>query len=165
MASRTAVHLAASATADAGIECVAVEVSPTGQHVQVFAGTASGALLVYELPMSAAGQAPGAAPQLRLVAKRSLGRRPVEVRTRVQHTRLFHAVAECTDTTGLPVWLLFTPMKQALCLLPAARTLAALCDSNVTLISTDTLDGVPLAAARGATFLTKVCVGLRSVKG
>lgn len=79
MASRTAVHLAASATAEAGIESVAVEISPAGQHVQLFAGTTGGALLVYELPLTPTGQVTGAAPQLRLVAKRSLGRRPVEV--------------------------------------------------------------------------------------
>ena len=46
--------------------------------------------------------------------------------------------------------------RQALCLFPAARTLAALCDGTVTLVSTDTLEGVAFAAARGATHLCKV---------
>ena len=58
--------------------------------------------------------------------------------------------------TSLPPSLHVTP--QALCLLPAARTLAALCDGTVTLVSTDTLEGVAFAAARGATHLVKVSV-------
>ena len=77
MAARTAVRLAASATAEAAVECVAVDISPTG-HVHLYAGTTTGALLVYDLPVLPSDAPGDAPPQLRLLAKRSLGRRPIE---------------------------------------------------------------------------------------
>jgi hypothetical protein len=88
---RTAVRVAASALAEAPLECVAV--APGGERV--FAGTAAGTLLVYAPSAgagggSAAGGGAAAAAAtdvtaLRLVARRSLSRKPLEVRR--QRTR------------------------------------------------------------------------------
>lgn len=92
MAARTAVRLAASATTEAGVECVAVEISPTG-HVHLYAGTTTGALLVYDLPVQPSDTPGDAAPQLRLLAKRSLGRRPIEARRQPPSLALRHSRA------------------------------------------------------------------------
>ncbi len=74
---RTAVRVAAASTAEAQVECVAVEAA--GQRV--FAGTAAGTLLLYELPTSSdAGADAAQQQQLRLVAKRAVGRKAVEAR-------------------------------------------------------------------------------------
>ena len=76
MAARVAVRVAAVATAESAVECVAV--SPGGERV--YAGTSSGALLVYSLPSE--GAAPGVTAQLQLAARRALSRKPIEVRVR-----------------------------------------------------------------------------------
>jgi hypothetical protein len=68
---RTAVRLAGTATADAVVSCVAVEAG----GARVFIGTVGGSVLVYELR--------GSNPESRTLAlavKKSLGRKPVEVR-------------------------------------------------------------------------------------
>jgi hypothetical protein len=76
MAQRTAVRVAAAATADATLECVAVAAG--GERVYV--GTAGGTLLVYAPPPAGAAPASGnAPPALQLVGRRSLSRKPLEV--------------------------------------------------------------------------------------
>lgn len=56
------------------------------------------------------------------------------------------------------------PHTQALCLLPAARRLAVLCDGTVTLLDSETLVGSALPAARGATLMAMVRHFFRSLQ-
>jgi hypothetical protein len=171
---RVAVRVAASATAEAPLECVAV--AHGGERV--FAGTSAGTLLVYARA-GGGGGADGAgagaatdATALQLVARRSLSRKPLEVRrhNRVSALHTYSAAAlrrrlaqrrqthsACTHDTDLSLTTR-RPFAclQAVCLLAAARRLAVLVDGTVILLDAATLEGAPLAGARGATLIAAV---------
>ena len=101
---RTAVTLAACTVCDAGVECVALDTGGTGvAGVTVYVGTSAGGVCVYEAdaPWTDAPQQPP--PPLRLVGKKTVGRKPVEVRrihTRTRVMRLLLVVDASCNASG-----------------------------------------------------------------